>query len=38
MKLNIQAADEIGFDTIHYSSPQQLREELMLRGILSADS
>jgi 2-haloacid dehalogenase len=37
MKHNVQAAAEIGFDTIHYSSPQQLREELMLRGILSAD-
>ncbi len=33
---NIQTAAEIGFDAIHYSSPQQLREELESRGILTA--
>ncbi len=37
MKQNIQVADEIGFDTIHYSSPHRLRLDLVSRGILSAD-
>ena len=36
-KHNVQAAAEIGFDTIHYLSPQQLRSDLISRGILSVD-
>ena len=38
MEHNIQTAADIGFDAIHYSSPQQLREDLLSRGILSADA
>ena len=32
--LNTAAARELGFDAIHFRSPQQLRHELMKRGIL----
>ena len=38
MKQNIQAAADIGFDAIHYSSPPQLRVDLISRGILAASS
>ncbi len=31
---NVTAAAALGFDAIHFHSPQQLREELGLRGIL----
>jgi haloacid dehalogenase superfamily, subfamily IA, variant 3 with third motif having DD or ED/haloacid dehalogenase superfamily, subfamily IA, variant 1 with third motif having Dx(3-4)D or Dx(3-4)E len=35
---NIAAAEELGFDTIHYQSPVKLRLELSRRGLLSAES
>ena len=38
MKHNVQAAGKIGFDAIHFLSPQQLRKDLISRGILVADS
>jgi 2-haloacid dehalogenase len=31
---NIGAAQQIGFDTIHFTTPEQLREELQLRRLL----
>jgi len=31
---NIEAAKQIGFDTIHFTSPEQLRKELQLRALL----
>jgi 2-haloacid dehalogenase len=34
---NTAAARELGFDAIHFCSPQQLRDELMNRGILQCE-
>ncbi len=31
---NVTAARELGFDTIHFESPEQLRDELFTRGLL----
>ena len=31
---NIDAADQLGFDTIHFESPTQLRSELNKRGLI----
>jgi HAD superfamily hydrolase (TIGR01509 family) len=31
---NVNAAAQFGFDTIHFQSPEQLRNELSIRGIL----
>jgi 2-haloacid dehalogenase len=31
---NIITAKRIGFDTVHFQSPQQLKEELLLRGLI----
>jgi 2-haloacid dehalogenase len=31
---NIITAKAIGFDTVHFQSPQQLKEELLLRGLI----
>jgi 2-haloacid dehalogenase len=36
MEHNIRVADQIGFMTVLYTTPEQLREELVSRGILEA--